>query len=188
MSGDPEQEFFADGITEHIITLLAGWRAFPVIAHTSTFTYRGKAADIKKVGEELSVRYVVEGSVRKLGRRVRVTAQLIQADTGRPRLGRALRPRSRRHFRGAGRDHRGGVRKATLQWLCPAASRANAETITGEVRLGRHPDQCGPAFGHRCRGRFTIVQPVQGRDPELETAGIWQMSDNRASEGTSNCD
>ena len=80
--GDPEQEFFADGITEDIISMLAGWRAFPVIARNSTFTYKGKTVDIKKVGEELGARYVVEGSVRKSGRRVRVTAQLIQADTG----------------------------------------------------------------------------------------------------------
>ena len=80
-SGDPEQEFFADGITEDIITMLAGWRAFPVIARNSTFTYKGQTVDIKKVGEELGVRYVLEGSVRKSGRRVRVTAQLIRADT-----------------------------------------------------------------------------------------------------------
>src|SRR5437868_5923405 len=65
MSGDPEQEYFADGITEDIITLLAGWRAFPVIARASTFTYKGKTVDLKKVREELGVRYVVEGSVRK---------------------------------------------------------------------------------------------------------------------------
>ena len=81
-SGDPEQEFFADGITEDIISMLAGWRAFPVIARNSTFNYKGQTVDVKKVGEELGVRYVVEGSVRKSGRRVRVTAQLIQADTG----------------------------------------------------------------------------------------------------------
>ena len=81
-SGDPEQEFFADGITEDIIALLAGWRAFPVIARASTFNYKGKTVDIKKVGEELGVRYVLEGSVRKSGRRLRVTAQLIRADTG----------------------------------------------------------------------------------------------------------
>ena len=81
-SDDPEQEYFADGITEDIIALLAGWRAFPVIAHHSTFTYKGKTVDIKKVGVELGVRYVLEGSVRKSGRRVRVTAQLIRADTG----------------------------------------------------------------------------------------------------------
>jgi adenylate cyclase len=80
-SGDPEQEFFADGITEDIISMLAGWRAFPVIARNSTFTYKGQTVDIKKVGQELGVRYVVEGSVRKSGRRVRVTAQLIRADT-----------------------------------------------------------------------------------------------------------
>jgi adenylate cyclase len=80
--GDPEQEFFADGITEDIISMLAGWRAFPVIARASTFTYKGKTVDIKKVGELLGVRYVLEGSVRKSGRRIRVTAQLIQADTG----------------------------------------------------------------------------------------------------------
>ncbi|MGH7116893.1 MAG: adenylate/guanylate cyclase domain-containing protein, partial [Stellaceae bacterium] len=81
-SGDPEQEFFADGITEDIITMLAGWRAFPVIARNSTFIYKGQTVDIKKVGQELGVRYVLEGSVRKSGHRVRVTAQLIQADTG----------------------------------------------------------------------------------------------------------
>src|SRR5262249_44816708 len=81
-SGDPEQEFFADGITEDIISMLAGWRAFPVIARNSTFTYKGKTVDIKKVGEELGAHYVLEGSVRKSGRRVRVTAQLIQAVTG----------------------------------------------------------------------------------------------------------
>jgi adenylate cyclase len=80
--GDPDQEFFADGITEDIISLLAGWRAFPVIARASTFNYKGKTVDFKKVGEELGARYVLEGSVRKSGRRVRVTAQLIRADTG----------------------------------------------------------------------------------------------------------
>ncbi|MGA8549095.1 MAG: adenylate/guanylate cyclase domain-containing protein, partial [Stellaceae bacterium] len=81
-SGDPEQEYFADGITEDIITMLAGWRAFPVIARNSTFTYKGQTVDVKKVGRELGVRYLLEGSVRKSGHRVRVTAQLIRADTG----------------------------------------------------------------------------------------------------------
>jgi TolB-like protein/Tfp pilus assembly protein PilF len=79
---DPEQEYFADGITEDIIAMLAGWRAFPVIARDSTFIYKGKTVDIREVGQELGVRYVLEGSVRKSGHRVRVTAQLIQADTG----------------------------------------------------------------------------------------------------------
>src|SRR5437762_2112457 len=80
-SDDPEQEFFADGITEDIISLLGGWRAFPVIARNSTFTYKGQTVDIRKVGQELGARYVLEGSVRKSAHRVRVTAQLIRADT-----------------------------------------------------------------------------------------------------------
>ncbi len=81
-SDDPEQEFFADGITEDIISLLAGWRAFPVIARQSTFTYKEQDVDIKKVGEELGAFYIVEGSVRRSGHRVRVTAQLIEAPSG----------------------------------------------------------------------------------------------------------
>jgi len=80
--GDAEQEYFADGITEDIISMLAGWRAFPVIARNSTFNYKGNNVDVRQIGEELGVRYVVEGSVRKSGHRVRVTAQLILTDTG----------------------------------------------------------------------------------------------------------
>ncbi len=82
MSGDPEQEYFADGITEDIITELARYRWFFVIARNSTFTYKGRAVDIKQVARELGVRYVLEGSVRKAGNRLRVTAQLIEAETG----------------------------------------------------------------------------------------------------------
>src|SRR5215813_15157128 len=81
-SDDAEQEYFADGITEDMISMLAGWRAFPVVARDSTFTFKGKAVDIKKVGAQLGARYVVEGSVRKSGHRVRITAQLIRTDTG----------------------------------------------------------------------------------------------------------
>jgi TolB-like protein/Tfp pilus assembly protein PilF len=81
-SDNPEQEYFADGITEDIISMLAGWRAFPVIARDSTFTFKGKIVDIKKVGEQLGAIYIVEGSVRKSGHRIRITAQLIRADTG----------------------------------------------------------------------------------------------------------
>lgn len=82
MSGDPEQEFFADGLTEDIITALSLWRSFPVIARNSTFGYKGQSPDIRRVGEELGARYVVEGSVRKAGSQIRVTAQLINAETG----------------------------------------------------------------------------------------------------------
>ena len=82
MSGDPEQEYFADGIVEDIITALSRFKALFVIARNSSFTYKGKAVDIKQVGRELGVRYVLEGSVRKSGRRVRITGQLIEASTG----------------------------------------------------------------------------------------------------------
>ncbi len=82
MSGDPEQEYFSDGITEDIITALSKLRWFFVIARNSSFTYKGKAVHMKQVGEELGVGYVVEGSVRKGGDRVRITAQLNDVATG----------------------------------------------------------------------------------------------------------
>jgi adenylate cyclase len=82
ISGDPEQEFFADGMVEEIITALSKVRWFFVIARNSSFTYKGRAVDVKQVGRELGVRYVLEGSVRKAGNRVRITAQLIEATTG----------------------------------------------------------------------------------------------------------
>jgi TolB-like protein/class 3 adenylate cyclase/tetratricopeptide (TPR) repeat protein len=82
MSGDPEQEYFADGVCEDIITALSKLRWFFVIARNSSFTYKRKAVDVKTVARELAVRYVLEGSVRKGGNRVRITAQLIDAVTG----------------------------------------------------------------------------------------------------------
>jgi len=82
LGGDPEQEYFADGITEDLITRLSALRLFPVIARNSSFVYKGKAVDIRRVSRELGVHYVVEGSVRKADNRVRVSAQLIDAITG----------------------------------------------------------------------------------------------------------
>jgi adenylate cyclase len=82
MSGDPEQEYFADGISEDIITGLSKLRWLVVIARNSSFSYKGKAIDVKRVSRELGVRYVLEGSVRKGGNRVRITAQLVDAATG----------------------------------------------------------------------------------------------------------
>jgi TolB-like protein len=79
MSGDPDQEYFADGLSEDIISALSRWRWFFVIARNSSFTYKGRAVDVTRVGRELGVRYVLEGSVRKAGSRVRVVAQLIDA-------------------------------------------------------------------------------------------------------------
>src|SRR5258708_5196846 len=82
MSGDPEQEFASDGIAEDVISALSHYPSLFVIARNSTFTYKGRAVDVKQVGRELGVRYVLEGGVRKAGNRIRVTAQLIEAGTG----------------------------------------------------------------------------------------------------------
>ncbi|MBT3331074.1 MAG: adenylate/guanylate cyclase domain-containing protein [Rhodospirillaceae bacterium] len=82
MSGDPEQEFFADGMTEDIITLLSSVPDLFVIARNSTFAYKGQSPDVRKVAADLGVRYVLEGSVRKAGNRIRVTAQFIDAESG----------------------------------------------------------------------------------------------------------
>ena len=82
MSGDVEQEYFVDGVSEDIITALSKLRWFFIIARNSSFVYKGKTVDIKQVGRELGVRYVLEGSIRRSGERVRITAQLVDASTG----------------------------------------------------------------------------------------------------------
>ena len=82
LSGDPEQDFFADGIAEDLITALSRIRWLFVTARNSTFTYKGESPDVRRVGNELGVRYVLEGSVRKGGNRVRISAQLIDSSTG----------------------------------------------------------------------------------------------------------
>jgi TolB-like protein/Flp pilus assembly protein TadD len=82
MSGDPQQEYFSDGITEDIITELSRFRSLFVIARNTSFTFKGPSVDVRKVGRELGVRYVAEGSVRRAGNRVRITAQLIDAQAG----------------------------------------------------------------------------------------------------------
>src|SRR5204863_3851716 len=84
MSGDPEQEYFSDGMTEDLITDLSKLSGLFVIARNSVFTYKGKAVKPEQVSRELGVRYVPEGSVRKAGNRVRITAQLVDAATGAP--------------------------------------------------------------------------------------------------------
>ena len=82
MSGDPEQEYFADGMVEDIITALSRISWFFVIARNSSFTYKGRAVDVRQVGRELGVRYVVEGSVRKAGNRLRISGQLVDTTSG----------------------------------------------------------------------------------------------------------
>jgi adenylate cyclase len=82
MSGDPEQEYFADGVVEDIITALSRVKRFFVIARNSSFTYKGRAVDVRQVGRELGVRYVLEGSIRRAANKVRITGQLVEAETG----------------------------------------------------------------------------------------------------------
>jgi adenylate cyclase len=82
MSGDVEQQYFGDGITEDIITELARFRTLHVLARNTSFRYRGQDVDVQRVGRELGVQYVVEGSVRRIGNRIRITAQLIDTATG----------------------------------------------------------------------------------------------------------
>lgn len=82
LSGDPEQDYFSDGLTEDLITVLAASRSFPVIARNSTFVYKNQAVDVKRLGYELGVRYLVEGSVQRAGQQLRITAQLIDTETG----------------------------------------------------------------------------------------------------------
>ena len=82
MSGDPEQDYFADGMVDDIITALSRFKALFVIARNSSFTYKGRAVDVRQVGRELGVRYVLEGSVRKAPNRVRITGQLVDTATG----------------------------------------------------------------------------------------------------------
>jgi adenylate cyclase len=82
MSGDPEQEYFSDGLAEDIITALSHWRSFPVVARNSTFSFKGQKVRVGEIARELGARYILEGSVRKAGKRLRITAQLIDAQTG----------------------------------------------------------------------------------------------------------
>jgi TolB-like protein len=82
MGADPQKDYFADGITEDVITDLSRWRSIAVTSRNSTFRFKGKAVDMQRVGRELGVRFLVEGSVRLMGERIRITAQLIDAETG----------------------------------------------------------------------------------------------------------
>jgi adenylate cyclase len=117
MSGDPEQDYFADGVVEDIITALSRFKSLFVIARNSSFTYKGKAVDIKQVGRELGVRYVLEGSVRKAGSSLRIAGQLIDVMTSAHLWADRFDGAFGRYFRLAGqgdatsgRGHRTGTR------------------------------------------------------------------------------
>ena len=110
MSADPENEYFSDGMTEEIINALAKVPGMQVASRTSCFAFKGKEVDVREIGEKLGVSSVLEGSVRKVGNRVRITAQLINVAERLSPLVRDLRPPARGRLRHPGRDlprHRG---------------------------------------------------------------------------------
>ena len=120
MSGDPEQEYFADGMVEDIITGLSRIKWLFVIARNSSFVYKGKAVDIRQIGRELGVRYVLEGASARRATACAITAQLIEAETGVASLGREVRRCDRRRFRPPGPNHRtrsrhGRTKPATIR-------------------------------------------------------------------------
>jgi TolB-like protein len=170
MSGDPEQEYFADGMVEDIITGLSRSKSLFVIARNSSFTFKGKAVDIKQVGRELGVRYVLEGSVRKSGDRVRITGQLIDAATGAHLWADRYDSRLEDVF-----DLQDRVTSNVIGAIAPQLERAEIE------RAQRKPTESLQAYDYYLRGlassyRFTreanyetlkLVQIANGIDPEF---------------------
>src|SRR5499427_3075506 len=159
ISGDPEQEVFANGMVEDITTALSKLRWFFVIARNSSFAYKGRAIGVKQVGRELGVRYVLEGSVRKGGNRLRHSA----AGRGRnrqSRVGRALRPRPPRYLRSAGRDHRAGGRGYRARTLCRREYSQPAQATGKPGCLGmRNPGFVRDEPGHTggdCQSREAV--------------------------------
>ena len=137
MSGDPAQDYFSDGITEDIITELSRFSELFVIARNSSFQYKGKSPDIRQVGRELGVRYILEGSIRRAGDRVRISAQLIDAATGAHRWGERYDRELKDVF--AVQDD---VSRAIVAILVAHVSKAEAETIRKMVvAMARRP--CG---------------------------------------------
>ena len=147
LSGDPEQDYFADGMVEDIITALSRIRWLFVIARNSSFTYKGRAVDVKQVGRELGVRYVLEGSVRKAANRVRITAQLIDATTGGASLGGALRGALDDIF-----ELQDQVVASVVGAIAPQLERAEIE------RAKRKPTESLDAYDYYLRGMANFHQ------------------------------
>jgi adenylate cyclase len=147
MSGDPEQEYFADGMAEDIITALSRFKALFVIARNSSFTYKGRAVDVKQVGRELGVRYVLEGSVRKAANRVRITGQLVDTATG-------THLWAERFDGGVGDifDLQDQVTESVVGAIAPALEKAEIE------RAKRKPTESLDAYGRYLRGIARLYQ------------------------------
>ena len=173
MSGDPEQEYFADGMVEEIITALSRIRWLFVIARNSTFTYKGQTVDVKQIGRELGVRYVLEGSVRKAAGRVRITAQLIDAQSGTHLWAD--------RFDGSFEDvfdlqdkvafSAAGVIESTLQAaeIRRAADRPTTDLTAYDIYLRARPD-CRSWDRERIRSALVLLERALERDPRFGPA------------------
>jgi adenylate cyclase len=175
VSGDPEQEYFVDGITEDIITALSKWRWFLVIARNSTFAYKGKSVDLKDVGRDLGVRYVLEGSMRRVGQRVRISSQLIDIATG-------------THFWAERYDRdltdifavQDDITSRVVAAIEPALSRAESQRVVAKRRehMGAW-DYCQRGFWHVHKGTRTdgataygLFKQALALDPNLADAHL----------------
>ena len=172
ISGDPEQEYFADGLVEDIITSLSRVRSFFVIARNSSFTYKGRAVDVRQVARELGVRYVLEGSIRKAGTRVRDRRPADRRDQRAPCLGRPLRRRRHRHLRPAGQGdrERGGLRSSPASgWQEIRQARAKPTSYITAYDLYL---RALPRFYSMTREGFADVRRLTNEalaiDPELQ--------------------
>jgi adenylate cyclase len=163
MSGDPEQEYFADGMVEDIISALSriGWLF--VIARNSSFTYKGRTVDVKQVGRELGVRYVLEGSVRKAGSRVRITGQLVDATTGGHVWGDRFDSALEDVF-----DLQDRVTASVVGAIEPRLQRAEIE------RAGRKPTESLDAYDYFLRGMASLH--LFTRDSLLEARGLYRRA------------
>jgi TolB-like protein len=152
MSGDPEQEYFADGIVDEITTALTRMRGLFVIARSSSFTYKGKSIEVKQVGRELGVRYLLEGGVRKSGERIRITTQLIDAGTGATLWADRFDSAVEDIF-----DLQERVATGVVAAIAPKLEQA-------EINRARHkPTESLDAYDHYLRGLATVYQSPSDR-------------------------
>ena len=164
MSGDPEQEYFADGMVEDIITALSRFKQLFVIARNSSFTYRGKAVDVKQVARELGVRYVLEGAVRKSGSRMRITGQLIDGSTGAHLWADRFDGRLEEIF-----DLQEQVAATVAGEIAPRMERAEIE------RIKRKPTESLDAYDYYLRG-MAIIPYAADRESTLAALHFFEKA------------
>ena len=160
MSGDPEQEYFTDGITDDVITELSRFDSLFVIARNSSFTYKGKAIDVKQIGRELGVRYVVEGSIRRTGNRIRVAAQLVDTLSGSHLWAERYDREAQDIF---------AVQEEVTE--CIVAAIAPQVDVAERLRARRRPGNLS-AYEIAVRAAATVLQSSQRSDPAQVSEGL----------------